>query len=403
MAACLLPTAVRRTALVLGASLLAACGGGPTSPTAPTSPTTPGTTANSFPGIAAALTLDPSALPAMVNPTWPAHYTAAVRSALDNTPTGTVPTDAMAALGRVMFFDKELSTNRTVTCAGCHLAASGFTDPDRFSTGVAAPLATTAHAMRLGNARFSRGVGFFWDRRAATLEAQSTQPIENAIEHGFDAAAGGLGAVQARMRTLAYYPELFRLAYGDTAITTDRMQRALATYVRALVSVRSRWDDGYAQVFDPNAPNQNLGAPVPGLTAQELRGRDLFIRPPPQVGAGCAGCHVPPTFALDPNSRSNGLDAGETRLFKAPSLKNVAVTGPYMHDGRFATLADVVSFYVRGVQDGPALDRRLRGPNGAPQRLPLTAADEAALVAFLGTLTDTQMLQDTRFTSPFRP
>lgn len=392
----------RACASLLTVLATAACGGG-TTPTSPTTPTTPGMPAASFPGITAALTLDPTALPAMVNPVWPVHYTAAVRNGLDNTPVGSVPTDAMAALGRVLFHDRQLSTTRTVSCASCHGAAVGFTDPARLSVGVAAPTTTTAHSMRLGNARFGRGVGFFWDRRAASLEAQSTQPIEDAAEHGFSAAAGGLAAVHARMQTLAYYPELFRLAYGDAAITTDRMQRALAIYVRSIVSTRSRWDDGYAQVFDPNAPNQNLGASVPGLTAQELRGRDLFLLPPPQGGAGCAACHVAPTFALEANSRSNGLDAGETILFKSPSLKNAAVSGPYMHDGRFATLAAVVSFYVRGVQDGPALDRRLRGPNGAPQRLPLTVNDEAALVAFLGTLTDTQLLQDARFTSPFRP
>lgn len=368
----------------------AACGSGPTG------------TADPYPGITAALTIDPARLPATVQVAWPAHYDANARTALDNQPAGEVPTDAIATLGRVLFFDRELSTTRTVACANCHLQAIGFTDPARFSTGVAVPAVTAAHSMRLANVRFSRGVGFFWDRRAPSLEAQSTQPIEHPLEHGFDAAAGGLAAVQQRMRGLAYYPELFRLAYGDDAITTPRIQRALATYVRTLVSVRSRWDDGFAQVFNPAAPNQNLLAPVPGLTAQELRGRDLFILPVPQGGAGCAGCHVPPTFSLAPNSLSNGLDAGETRLFKSPSLKNVAVSGPYMHDGRFQTLDQVVNHYVRGVREGPALDPRLRGPQGAPLRLQLNRADEQALVAFLATLTDTELLRDQRFTTPFR-
>jgi cytochrome c peroxidase len=120
-----------------------------------------------------------------------------------------------------------------------------------------------------------------------------------------------------------------------------------------------------------------------------------------QGGAGCSSCHLPPTFALAADAHSNGLDAGETRLFKAPSLRNVGLTGPYMHDGRFATLAEVVDFYDHGVQEGPALDNRLRQGRG-PQRLNLGAADRAALVAFLMTLTDRALTTDARFSDPFR-
>lgn len=149
-------------------------------------------------------------------------------------------------------------------------------------------------------------------------------------------------------------------------------------------------------------PDRGLNAPFPVLTAQENRGKQLFLQPPPAGGAGCQACHTAPTFALVGNSRSNGLDAGETRVFKAPSLKGVAVTGPYMHDGRFATLAQVVDHYVSGIQNGPALDQRLRGPGGQPQRLPLTADDKAALVAFLGTLTDNTVAADKRFSDPFK-
>jgi cytochrome c peroxidase len=118
-------------------------------------------------------------------------------------------------------------------------------------------------------------------------------------------------------------------------------------------------------------------------------------------GAGCASCHLPPTFALAANARSNGLDAGETRLFKAPTLRGVGLTGPYMHDGRFATLAEVVDFYASGVRDGPALDPRLR-QGREPLRLALGASDRAALVAFLKTLDDPVLATDPRFSDPFR-
>jgi cytochrome c peroxidase len=132
----------------------------------------------------------------------------------------------------------------------------------------------------------------------------------------------------------------------------------------------------------------------------ENLGLRLFTERSPR-GAGCAGCHEIPTFALDANEGSNGLDAGQTVVFKSPSLKNVAITGPYMHDGRFATLLEVVEHYNSGVQGGPALDRRLRGRGGQPGRLNLTEVEKNAMVAFLGTLTDFDLLADPRFSDPF--
>jgi len=141
---------------------------------------------------------------------------------------------------------------------------------------------------------------------------------------------------------------------------------------------------------------------LPGFTAEENRGRQLFMTGQGGGGAGCAACHVPPTFALAAHSRRNGLDAGATILFKSPSLKNVGLSRAFMHDGRFSTLAQVVEHYNSGVQAGPALDNRLRGPGGTPQRLNLSDADKAALVAFMLTLTDASFTSDPRFSTPFR-
>ena len=140
---------------------------------------------------------------------------------------------------------------------------------------------------------------------------------------------------------------------------------------------------------------------MPTLSAQEDHGRALFMGGP-GVGFNCAACHVPPSFALAANSLSNGLDAGETTVFKAPSLKNVGVAGAFMHDGRFATLEQAVAHYSNGVQAGPALDPRLQRPDGTPRNLNLSATDQAALVAFLKTLTDTALLADPKFASPFK-
>ncbi|MEO7368943.1 MAG: cytochrome c peroxidase [Gemmatimonadaceae bacterium] len=311
-------------------------------------------------------------------------------------------TDRGATLGRVLFHDRQLSINGAKSCANCHESGMAFTDVARLSVGFDGVGRTTAHAMRLANARFYTPGQAFWDRRAATLEAQATQPVRNAVEMGYDDEHGGIDALITKMRSLAYYPELFTFVYGDATITEDRIQRAVAQYVRSIVSVNSKFDQGFAQVFNSQTGDRGLGAPFPGYTQEENRGKQIFLQPPNQGGGGCAACHVAPAFALDANSRSNGLDAGETRIFKAPSLKNVAVTGPYMHDGRFDTLDQVVQFYISGIQGGPALDNRLRGPGGQPQRLQLSGADKTALVAFLRTLTDNTLAADARFANPFK-
>lgn len=363
-------------------------------------PATPTPTPATFPAIRAALTVDPDQLPNYAAPVLPAHYAGIVGGNTDNGRNAPI-TDAGALLGRVLFYDPELSVSRTISCASCHVQGTGFTDPRQFSIGFEGGQ-TPMHSMRLVNARFWAPGSAFWDRRAATLEAQAIVPIQDGVEMGFDASHGGLGALTERLQGLAYYPELFTLAFGDATITTARLQLAVGQYVRSIVSATSRWDVGYAQVFNPALPDRGVNTTIPTFTAQENRGRQLFFTPPPQGGAGCVACHLAPTFGLAANSLSNGLDAGETRIFKSPSLKDVGVGGPFMHDGRFSTLAQVVDHYNTGIQDGPALDQRLRGPGGQPLRLNLNAADRAALVVFMQTLTDAALAADTKFSDPFR-
>lgn len=371
-----------------------------TAPT-PAPASAPTTTPTPTPaGIADFTTLDLAVLANYTSPTLPAYYDATV-AADDNTPAGNAITDRIATLGRVLFYDKRLGTNDTTSCASCHQQANGFTDPRRFSTGVSGAAFTTAHAMRLGNIRYYRPGSMFWDRRAASVEAQASQPIQNVIEMGWDSAAGGIPALITKMNATTYYPDLFTFAFGSSTITEARIQQALAQFERAMVATSSKWDTGYATVFSATAPNRNLNVDLPNFTTQENRGRTLFMTAPGAGGAGCSACHVPPTFALNANSQSNGLDAGETIIFKSPSLKGVAITGPYMHDGRLATLADVVEHYNSGIQNGPALDNRLK-QGGAPQRLNLSAADKAALVAFMQTLTDTSLAADAKFSNPFK-
>jgi cytochrome c peroxidase len=371
------------SALILA---LAACGGART-------PATPA-------GVAAATTIDFANVAHYSAGPLPAYFDKTV-AALDNSPASHPTNDRVATLGRVLFYDLTLSTNNRVSCASCHQQRLGFTDSMRFSNGISSAATTDAHAMRLGNARYWQPGTAFWDRRAASMEAQVVDPIHSLVEMGWGGAAGGIDDLIRKMGATSYYPDLFAWGFGSPGITEPRMQQALAQFVRAMVAHSSRWDFGYARVYAPTAPNRALDIGLPNFTPQENRGRHLFMTSLAQGGAGCASCHMPPTFALAADARSNGLDAGETRLFKAPSLRNAGLTGPYMHDGRFATLAEVIDFYDHGIQAGPALDPRLKhGPK--PQRLYLSPADRAALVAFLMTLNDTALTTDPRFSNPFR-
>ena len=375
----------RRVAgVVLAATTLAltACGEG-----------TPGTPT----GVVRHTTIDFANVANYSAPDLPAHFDQTV-AALDASP---AIDDKVATLGRVLFYDMGLSTNDRVSCATCHQQAFGFTDPMRFSNGISNAATTDAHAMRLANLRYWKPGTAFWDRRETSLEQQASRPLHSLVEMGWGGAAGNMDDLIGKMRETLYYPDLFAWAFGSSQITEPRIQQALAQFVRAMVSSSSRWDEGYAKVFDPGSPNPALDADLPNFTRAENRGRELFMTPVAQGGAGCSACHLPPTFALAANSRSNGLDPGETRLFKAPSLRNAGLTGPYMHDGRFDTLAQVVDFYDHGVQEGPALDPRLR-EGTEPQRLGLSAEDRTALVAFLHTLTDRAFITDERFSDPFR-
>lgn len=343
--------------------------------------------------------------------TLPAHYQTPAVRALDNTPADNPTSDDGATLGRVLFYDRALSASRTVSCSSCHDQAHAFADPARFSTGFAGGH-TTRNAMSVQDARFYRGGRFFWDERATTLEAQVLMPVVNPVEMGLS-----LEELTARVAAAPYYPPLFERAFGDRTVTAERVGRALAQFARTLVSYRSRYDAGLAATGDVNPP-------FPGFTAVENQGKTLFM-----TRAGCSACHLfngPPAPGPRPNqavffvdlATVNGLDArpgqddgvgaltgraADLGRFKSPSLRNVELTAPYMHDGRLATLEAVVEHYRRGVAAHPNLDPRLRVPaTGAPRTLDLTDAEAQALVAFLRTLTDRALTTDPWFANPFR-
>lgn len=326
----------------------------------------------------------------------------------DNT-NGNPIDDKIATLGRVLFYDKQLSNNMTIACASCHIQENAFSDAAVQSTGLNGGL-TGRHSMRLINARFADEVRFFWDERALTLEDQTTQPIQDHVEMGFSGTNGDpdINDLIDILSGLDYYDTLFTFAFGDNEITENRMQLALAQFVRSIQSFDSRFDDGLAQV-------NNILTPFPNYTAQENQGKQLFIDPPPNGGAGCIGCHRGPEFDIDPQSLNNGIigvagQPGEIDLTntRAPSLRDLVnpdgvPNGPFMHDGSFATLLDVVNHYNQ-IPNDPAntnLDPRLLGPGGQPQNLNLTQAEKEALVAFLETLSGTNVYTDEKWSDPF--
>ncbi len=351
----------------------------------------------------------------------PPHVMASITPGVDNMPATNPITDTGATLGRVLFYDTQLSASGTVSCASCHRAGVGFADDAAASKGFAGG-DTARNAMSLAETRFYARGRMFWDERAATVEDQVLQPIQNDVEMGMT-----LDEIVARIRERSFYAPLFTAAFGDDRVTSDRIARALAQYVRAIVSYDSKWDRGVTQVA-------SIADPFPNFTDEENRGKTIFFGQHDTTTRGlCGTCHMrdnplatrPPAPNPPPQSNlaffqpfgptDNGLPMRDGDLgvggvtgvpqqrgeFKPPSLRNVALTAPYMHDGRFATLEQVVDFYDHEIAPTPNLHPLLRAADGTPLRLRLSPADRAALVAFLKTLTDETLATDSRFADPF--
>lgn len=337
------------------------------------------------------------------NPALPAHLNTPAVNGQINTPPGNPITDNGATLGRVLFYDKNLSVNNAVSCASCHKQANAFSDPVVKSNGFNGGL-TGRHSMSLINAKYYPNGRFFWDQRAATLEDQVLMPVQDPVEMGLT-----LPQLETKLRGLAYYPPLFQKAFGDNTINSTRIAQALAQFVRSIVSYQSKYDAGRAAfpAGAPPPPNANY----PNFTPEENRGKQIFFT---GLG-GCAPCHGSETFTA-PVEKNNGLDAittdrgfgavtgnpNQDATFKTGSLRNIELSAPYMHDGRFATLEEVVEHYSSGVKNHPTLSPQLRLPTGQPRLANLTPQDKAALVAFLKTLTDTEVTRDIKFSNPFK-
>lgn len=313
-------------------------------------------------------------------------------------PADNVPTVAGVQLGRMLFYEKMLSKDGSQSCADCHLQKDGFSDIRQFSIGVE-QLPGKRQAMAVFNLAWHKN-GMFWDGRAPLVRDQALKPIQDPLEMNET-----LENVVAKLRADKRYTDQFIRAFGDDNITPERMGLAMEQFEFTMISNNSKYD--------------RYLAGTESLTDSEERGRQLFFAEfDPflgQKGGECFHCHSGFNFTNDEymnnglDEEANFTDEGRSQVtnnpadkakFKVPSLRNIAITPPYMHDGRFTTLEQVIEHYDTGVKNSPTMDGLLFH-NIEPGGLHLTAQDRADLVAFLKTLTDVSFLEDERFSSPF--
>lgn len=337
----------------------------------------------------------------------------------DNTPANNHITNQGATLGRVLFYDTQLSVNNTISCASCHLQENSFSDPAVKSEGFIGGL-TRRNSMPLINIRFYQDNKMFWDHRSVSLEAQVLEPIQDEVEMGMT-----LDEVVNKLSELEYYKVLFNNVYGDEAITPDRISKALSQFVRSIVSFDSKYDEGLAQAG-------SILQDFPNFTEQENLGRFIFTgQYDPGLMGSCASCHLPnstPIAQDEANAnhvifsgnepKNIGLDAdfnvddngvGEVNdnqslfgFFKSPTIRNIELTGPYMHDGRFATLEEVIDHYSEGVLMHPNLSATMMQPWDEPVHLNFTDEQKGAIIAFMKTLTDYGVTTDEKYSNPFK-
>lgn len=312
-------------------------------------------------------------------------------------PDDNLPTLKGVELGRMLFYEMKLSANNAMSCASCHDQGSAFADVTAFSLGVQG-LPGTRNSMAVFNMAWNMNE-FFWDGRAHLLRHQSLMPIEDELEMN-----DSLPNVISKLEATPIYPARFKEAFGTEEINSELLSMALEQFMNSIVSYNSKFDDYQAGLVE--------------LTEQEERGRFLFFTEynpafPEASGADCQRCHGGANFEND-SYMNNGLDTDDEFVdfgrenvtentldrakFKVTYLRNIALTSPYMHDGRFNTLAEVVDHYNL-VKNSSTLDGSFQ--KQLPDGLQLTDNDKAALVAFLKTLTDYQLINDPRYSNPF--
>lgn len=316
----------------------------------------------------------------------------------------------MATLGRVLFYDDKLSKNEEVSCASCHKQSLAFADGKALSDGVDGQKASR-NSLALGsvvsfaayygiNTFGSFGIPFLWDNAAGTATQQAEMAWTSEVEMGMTMAQ-----VVDKVAEQEFYGPLFRRAFGSEEVTEERVLAAMAEFIDGLASFESKFDEAAAA----STNGLDMSVEFSGFTPQENRGKTLYLN-------HCGSCHNQVSGRPSLTAANNGLDVvyddegvggvsgnqNEMYLFKVPTLRNIALTGPYMHDGRFETLEEVIDFYSENVANHPQLDPLLRDANGQPKRLNLSAEDKDALIVFLETLTDEEYLVTEKYSDPFK-
>ena len=294
-------------------------------------------------------------------------------------------------LGKKLFFDPILSANNTQACANCHNPTNAFTDSRQFSEGIDG-ISGNRNSMPLFNLAWNYDDRFFWDGRESGLENQAFEPITNPIEMHTT-----WPEVAEKLQQHPDYPELFRVAFGSTPIDSVLVSKAIAQFERTLISSNSKFDNYLSGNTE--------------LTPQESEGFNVFMD---EAKGDCFHCHGSNNNPLwtDNKFHNNGLDSVLTDLglggvtgdpsdngkFKSPSLRNLIFTAPYMHDGRFASIDEVINHYSEGLQNSPTIDPLMKKVNqGGVQ---LSPQEKASLKAFLLSLTDEAFINNPNFSNP---
>lgn len=340
----------------------------------------------------------------------------------------------LVTLGRVLFYDRNLSLNNSVSCGSCHKQEFAFADNVRFNKGFnGIELNRNSPSIQgirgfntFGRFEFINGVStfvpgrnkpdrdnqtevlLFWDGRQSNVADMVLNPVLNHKEMNIP----DFESLVAKLSAIPYYPELFRKAYGDEQINKERIAFAMQGFMACLNTDANEFSGNFEDPIGNGTPN------TVGLTELEATGRMLF-----HSKYNCAQCHDPshgggyntasnPMFTrmfnigLDEQPKDLGLGAvtgkaGDMGLFKVPTLMNISLTAPYMHDGRFSNLGEVIDHYSHNIKASNTLSPLFKNPDGSLKKLNIQPAEKLALIAFLNTLKNPDFLSNPMYSDPF--
>ncbi len=309
-------------------------------------------------------------------------------------------TDEGAALGRVLFYDKKLSLNNKIACASCHHQDKAFSDGQALSAGFEGRI-TSRNSMAINNPITQNNL--FWDSRSQSIQDLSLRPVQNHIEMGME----DMEYLVEKLSKEDYYQPLFKEAFGSNEITSNKVSDAISQFLGSITTSDSKFDLVTRSSASFNEL-ENLGMKTffsEKAKCSTCHSGSNFSAPDgvfdPYGGGSSAGSNPRGTanIGLDLIEKDKGKENGQ---FKIPSLRNIALTAPYMHDGRFKTLDEVMNHYTHGIKANKNLDPKFKDNNGNPSGINLNEIEKKAIIAFLNTLTDDKFIKDPKYSDPFK-